>query len=430
MNTLAGKGEHRVYRVVPQDPNDTGKLTARNHYVGVEAVAWFINKESSWFTDRMASGTLDIKLAGGLERYQAALGTFELKGGSRIAPVFERPVIPDRNYRGGPITFGASLTAIKRDTALGGLLKSAANASLGIAAGMVATAGIAGPATLLTAAGEELISGVQRVLTDTGEKREPLFDFNGLEYNLFPEQVVGPAVFLLMHRGMLLDETKLTIKPQGQLLLPYYNGVPLEDGAWLLLRVRRADEYSGVREWSEDARALRASITSLVNDVANGFRDKDEALKEFQPTTVGSKTLFDQFTKLRTIIYADGVLSEREASFNVGRLTTMIASASRAIRENNLAVYDAEMKNLLSAIAAPRTRGPIARGILSFEKEVFLNEVSSLVESRKPYLAMDENSRRVAPLGGPGTFQEMHYLRRNLEAFSAEMKATGHTRTL
>jgi hypothetical protein len=110
-NTEAGQGEHRVYRVVPQDPNDTGKLTARNHYVGVEAVAWFINKESSWFTDRMASGTLDIKLAGGLEHYQAALGTFELKRGSRIAPVFERPVIPDRNHRGGPITFGAS-TAI------------------------------------------------------------------------------------------------------------------------------------------------------------------------------------------------------------------------------------------------------------------------------------------------------------------------------
>jgi hypothetical protein len=50
-NIEAGKGEHRVYRVVPQDPNDTGKLTAGNHYVGVEAVAWFINKESSWLQE-------------------------------------------------------------------------------------------------------------------------------------------------------------------------------------------------------------------------------------------------------------------------------------------------------------------------------------------------------------------------------------------
>lgn len=418
MSTPAGRGEHQVYRVMAQDSNDTGKLTARNHYVGVDAVAWFINKESGWFTDLMASGTLDIKLANGHERYQVALGTFELKGGSRTAPIFERPVIPDRNYRGGPITFGASLTAIKRDTVLGGLLRSAANASLGIAAGMVATAGVAGPAKLLTAAGEDLISGVQRVLEETGERREPLFDFSGLESTLLPEQVVGPSVFLLMHRGMQLDDKKLTIKPQGQLHLPFYDNRPLEDGAWLLLRVRRADEYSGVREWYEDARALRASITSLVNDVANGFRDKDEALKEFQPTTVGSKTLFDQFSKLRTIIYADGVLSEREASLNVAGLTTMFASASKAIRDNNPTAFNVEMKSLLSAISVGKQpESPLGN--------VFLNEVSSLVSARKQSLAVTEGSRRVAPLGGPGTFREMQYLRRNLATLSAERKGTG-----
>ena len=56
----AGKGEHRVYRIVDPVPGDTARLTAGNHYVGVDAVAWFINKESNWFADRMASGTLTL----------------------------------------------------------------------------------------------------------------------------------------------------------------------------------------------------------------------------------------------------------------------------------------------------------------------------------------------------------------------------------
>jgi len=92
MATEAGKGEHRVYRIVPANP-DHDPLAANRHYLGVDAVAWFINKQSSWFADRMASGTLDISIANGVEKYQAALGTFDLKDGSHIAPVFDRPVV-------------------------------------------------------------------------------------------------------------------------------------------------------------------------------------------------------------------------------------------------------------------------------------------------------------------------------------------------
>src|SRR3954464_8643310 len=80
MPTPAGKGEHHVYKIVPADNPGKPVLTPRKHYLGVDAVAWYINKESSFFADRMASGTLQITLSSGLEQYQAALGTFELKG--------------------------------------------------------------------------------------------------------------------------------------------------------------------------------------------------------------------------------------------------------------------------------------------------------------------------------------------------------------
>ena len=36
----AGKGDHHIYPISDSIPGDTGKLTARNYYVGVNAVAW------------------------------------------------------------------------------------------------------------------------------------------------------------------------------------------------------------------------------------------------------------------------------------------------------------------------------------------------------------------------------------------------------
>jgi len=137
MATEAGKGEHHVYCILPQTPTDQNSIKKNENYVGIDAAAWFINKDDSWLSKFMASGTLEIGLAGGLEKYQVALGTFELRGGAKTAPVFNKPVLPDRNYRGGPVTLTASLTAIKSDTVVAGMLKSAGNASLGVVAGMV-----------------------------------------------------------------------------------------------------------------------------------------------------------------------------------------------------------------------------------------------------------------------------------------------------
>jgi hypothetical protein len=71
----AGRGEHHVYRILPKNPADQLPLTKAQHYLGVDAVAWFINKKGNWFNGRMASGTLDIVLASGLEKYQVALAS-------------------------------------------------------------------------------------------------------------------------------------------------------------------------------------------------------------------------------------------------------------------------------------------------------------------------------------------------------------------
>lgn len=399
----AGKGEHKVYRIMPEMSDDSAHLQARKHYVGVEAVSWFINKQSSWFTKRMASGTLEIKLANGLEKYQVALGTFSLKGGARFAPIFYKPVLPDRNYRGGPLTFSAHLTAVRRDTAIGSLLKSAANASLGIIAGVVDTAAVAGPAQLLMAAGGDLVRGVRGILGNSAEGREPLFDDNGLEVSIQASDVVGPAVFLLMHRGMLLAENKLEIRFHGELLVPFYDGTLLEDGVWLLLRIRRTDEYSSVRSWFQEARALRGRINDLANDVADGFVDKDKALKEFLPSDRGSKTLFDEYIRLRAVIRNDGVLTEREASSYVGQLRSWTMQAKSAIEAGK----ESSLTEEISAYTEAIVNGLSVPGPVNM---AFAEEAESIIEARNKSLTSPSNAAEIADLSGSKLLETMRYV--------------------
>lgn len=411
----AGTGEHRVYSIPDPVPGDTGRLTARSHYIGVDAVAWFINKSNSWFASRMASGTLNIKLAGGLESYQVALGTFALKGGAKTAPVFEKPVLPDRNYRGGAITFAAALAAIKKDTAIAGLLKSAADASLGVAAGMVETATLAGPTKLLGAAGSDILGGVRALLEHTGEQREALFDFSGLEFTLKPEEILGPRHYLLLHRGTYLDDKKLTVQEAGQLQLPFYEGSPLADGAWLLLRIRRSDEYSGVREWFEAARAFRLRVSALVDDVGSGLLSKEDALKDWQSSSGGDKTLLDEFVRLRGAISTDGVLTEREALYHIGQLRVRLDTARRAIAEGNRELYYGGVEAFVKSIGLGES--PVAPARLAL-----LEEASAVVSTRTDTVAAETLFRRVARFDSNALFPSLRYLPGLHKEYSADLK--------
>ncbi|WP_130854973.1 hypothetical protein [Olivibacter jilunii] len=404
MATEAGKGENKVYVKIPES-NDKAKLTVRNHYIGVDAVAWYVNKENNWFSNKMASGTLEIKLSSGLENYSVALGTFEFKGGSKIAPIFEQAVIPDRNFRGGNITLRAQLSAVKKDTALAGILKSAAKATLGVAAGMVSTASaVTGPSKFVAAAGEDIISGVKNVLSATGAKREPLFDFSGLEYSIRPEDIVGPEVYILFHRGKVLNTNQLQIKKEENIYLPFYNNVLLDDGVWLLVRIRRSDEYTGVREWHELARQFRTKISNKVNDFFFGLADKSKALSEFQPTASGEATLMDEYIKLRSLINYDGVITEREANFHVMYLLTIVHAAKVAISNDKKELYEAEIEKFNNAVLSsivPETR------LLTSYKE----EINNLLSLRAGTISSDTPFKRVASMSLNDVFSSTKYMK-------------------
>jgi hypothetical protein len=389
MGTSAGKGEHHIYRIKTSadDTKDKG-LEAEKHYLGIDAVAWFINKESSWFSSRMASGTLDITLAGGLERYQAALGVFDLAGGAKTAPVFDRPILPDRRYRGGPIVVSASLSGAKKDTALSSMLKSAAGASLGVLSGMVQTATIVGPAKLLEAAGQDLVSGVKKVLSESAEKREPLFDFAGLELSIQPGELGHDETYFLFHRGTELNSNKLTVDRNGQLFVPVLGSQPLDDGAWLLLRFRKSTEYSGVREWFDVATRWRNKLAALVDDVGFKIVSKDAALKRLRPTTSGDQTLFDEYSQLRTMVITDGVLTEAEASTRAGLLRAALQATVNAVQSDAPRHLTAHLKVLRDELMSGKTPGGEA-GV------AFLDGAAS-VSAERDKLAPKENGKDVA----------------------------------
>ena len=421
MTTEAGRGEHYVYKLVPDDASDQAKLTAGNHYLGIDAVAWFINKHSSWFSNRIASGTLDIKMAGGAENYPVALGPFDLSGISRIAPVFERPILRDRNYRGGPISFSVTLSAVNKNNVIRSMLKSSANACLEIADGIVEAGALPGPCGVLSAASRDIIGNVQKVLTDTSLRCEEIFDFSGLEYSLRPEAIVGPQIFILFHRGAGLNESRLSVKPgsveirepglsiqRRQMLMPYYENAPLEDGAWLLLRIRRSDEYSGHRSWFIDVSKFLSKVKCLVDDVKSGLITKDDGLAQLQPSGIGEKTILDEFHELRSLICNDGALSDREAGAQVGLLYTAILAAKNAITKLNPRTLTDTIKQVTGALS----EGECITGEIG---QAFAEQVASVASARKSCIARDTSPNRIAKFDGDELFSTMQYLPKTLK---------------
>jgi len=416
MAAEAGRGEHHIYKIVPHDASDQAQLTAGSHYVGVDAVSWFINKKGSWFSNRLAAGCLHIKMGGGSENYPVSLGAFNLSGGSRIAPVVEKPILRDRSYRGGPISFCAMLCAVNKNDVVHGMIKSATEASLEIVYGMVETATLTGPTGVLCAASEDIIGNVQKVLTDTSLKCETIFDFSGLEYNLPPEAMVGPQVFVLFHRGANLDARELSVKhgvdldkpglsvkPQSQILMPYYENAPLEDGAWLMLRIRRCNEYSGFRSWFSDVGELLSRIKRLVDDVKAGAITENHGLAQLRRSRIGDKTIVDEFFRLRSIICNDGVISEREAAAQVGLLYIAILAAKDAIQNLNPKILTDTFGQATKALS----KGQSITGKIG---KAFAEEVALVSSARKSCIVKDTSPSRVAKLCGDELFSNMQYL--------------------
>jgi hypothetical protein len=406
-NTPAGTGEHHTY-LISGGGADQGPLRAEEHYLGIDAVSWYVNKDSGWFTKRMASGALTVKLAGGSETYEVGLGLYDLASGAHLAPVFEKPVLPDRVFRGGVITLTAVLTGLAQDTKVARLMKTTASAALGVVGGLVQTASLGGLSAPLKEAGTTLLDGVRSVL-DGQDKKMQLFDPAGLEVSVRPGQLLGPETYVLLHRGTALDPARLQVAPKGQSFGPVYDGAELTDGAWLLLRFRRAFQYPVVRGWAHDFRKWQADVAGLVDDVRNDAGTKDDALRALQPGSETRPTVSDQYRKLRDQILNDGVLTQTEATAYAGILSNYRRLALRAIQTGDYAGFFDGIKKLRTearsgGVVGPESQAEYAQA-LDAAAEVRVGaaptEQTGLESEGGEEAVPGKEPVRVEPLGGP-----------------------------
>lgn len=200
-----------------------------------------------------------------------------------------------------------------------------------------------------------------------------------------------------------MDEKKLQVRSHGELLVPFYDGSLLEDGAWLLLRVRRTDEYNSVRSWYKEAQALRGRIDDLANDVADHVVDKNTALNEFSPSDRGNKTIFDEYVRLRAVIRNDGVLTEREASSYVGQLRSRMMQARNAIEQGKESSLAEEMSALTAAIVS-------GSSVPELVNVAFEEEAKSIIDSRNISLVSALDETAVADLSGTKLIETMKYV--------------------
>ncbi|WP_437319658.1 hypothetical protein [Sorangium sp. So ce385] len=154
----------------------------------------------------------------------------------------------------------------------------------------------------------------------------------------------------------MLDPGRLAIGTSATLTYPLYDGQELADGAWLLVRLRRRADYSGVRGWFDKERALRAAVQNLVDDVSTGMVDAAAALPRLRPGAAGMETLFDELRALRQIIQLDGAIHEAEAKRRVAAMIKAFADARAAIERH----------------AAPAGPALLARGGVSRALEAFV----------------------------------------------------------
>lgn len=338
--TSAGKGEHRYYILRHNKKSDSVPFVPGVHYIGIDAVRWYVNKQGNFLTNRIASGTTSINLHN--EKYQTGLGTYELKAGEYTAPVFDRPLLTNRVFRGGILTLRIFIQVINEDKLLKILLRDLAKTSLNITASAVNTVSSTGPPAILSEASKSLIKSVEKILTEGG-KPKMVFDPSGVEINIKPTELSGSEIFILVHRGQKLDSEKLNLRKieHGNYEVSYENSL-LEDGAWCLFKIRREDSYGFPRPWENESREVRNEIRNLFERWLLHGISKTKIAKILRPTNQSPPSIGDKVLSLTAQIRKDWALTELEAVYHASELQVRLKMAQDAVKADNAELYQNE----------------------------------------------------------------------------------------
>ncbi len=396
MQTPAGEGEHEKYLLEPPEVDESDKepLAERIHYLGIDSVRWYVNDQRNFLYNKDASGTIKIGL--GDETYEVGLGKYQLKGGARTAPVHDRAVLPNRVYRGGKLTLKVFVRAIKSDRLHTKLLKDMSLASLTVVAGAVSAATASGPLAALLEAGKSLTGGIEEILKQ-GEKGKTVFDPGGVDITIGRDQIRGPETYLLVHRGARLLEDKLKLGGTSSNIRVLYEGRRLDDGAWVLFRLRRATRYGYARPWYRDEVAVRGELDDLMSRWRLGGVTADQVHEQLTPRP-GEKNLGNRILEVTGQIGKDPVLSYAESSVRKSALELPLKIALISVTAEDPSVYDAERDRMVSSLVeGRRPPGPVAEAIKAIAIDLAEDKTANLIDS-DPAIAAPFHGEELWPL--------------------------------
>lgn len=307
----------------PDERSEEREFQKDRDYISVDAVCWYVHATSTWLSEKTVSGTLRVRM--GSEEYGAVLGSYRLGSECSFAPLFNEPLVCTRVYRGERPQLVLLLSAIKKNTLLGALLKDLGSASLGIARGAVQGASVAGPSQALTNAGAQLLSGAEQLLRSAGSTE--LLSPSGIRCTLTESQLNRPVNYVLLHKGSRLRPTDVTLDDRaGKTVHVRREDSPLDDGAWVLIRIRRECRFAGRRPWEDAADSAVAALDHLMMDQ---MLQPTEALDgRLKPSgNEESPNEADMVLTVRNLIQTDAALTSFQKTFEKLKLVAYLKLA-------------------------------------------------------------------------------------------------------
>ncbi|HEX3625144.1 MAG TPA: hypothetical protein VH280_06950 [Verrucomicrobiae bacterium] len=332
-----GNGDASYY-ILRNTSGDNTKFDQQNDYVRIDAVSWFVNKQGNWIKSVIASGSVSITVDG--TAYSFPLGGYALAKGAKTAPIFELPLIPTTPWDGSPITFGAKLVGLRNDTTFGAILQQLANtavsygsAALGTASFMTAYPGLSQVSSSLTQTADSLVQKL-------GSDEVPIFDqTSGIAATLYSQELYGNQFFILFYKGRQLDQSRLDISTNDSGVQEVLeNGKKLQDGAWILFRVTRENNYAGPRPWTDQLNQALNQLDVQMKLFQADPTTGDTVIKSLQNTgqnTGKPQSLGDQFTFIGNLINQDMALTEKQRLAELTRVGLYPTFAKKAIQGNN-----------------------------------------------------------------------------------------------
>jgi hypothetical protein len=177
---------------------------------------------------------------------------------------------------------------------------------------------------------------------------------------------------LLLHRGSLLDRQRLSILDEDAVSLPAYEQQSLQDGVWLLLRLRRVSEFPVERPWVKLFRQWVGQVIGLLDDAQTQGLTSQNALTTL--TSDGeSSPLYDLYRRVRGDILNDGVLTQVEAAGYAGTLSSYWRFAIESIQTGDYGRFLGQLPLLTTGIETGQAPSSAVESVYRAERAAAAN---------------------------------------------------------